>query len=159
GLAVIGKLAPYTLSYTTLLMAEIALLVFVFDARVSGNPLFMLLIGFFYVIAAQSIGILLFTFTKTVITAYTLIGILVSIALTFSGLAVPELSMPLPAQIISNIEPLTHALYAMFDVFLREVPATAIFGVCALLMVYPLITWLLVRRRLLKRYQFEEEQG
>ena len=159
GLAVIGKLAPYTLSYTTLLMAEIALLVFVFDARVSGNPLFMLLIGFFYVIAAQSIGILLFTFTKTVITAYTLIGILVSIALTFSGLAVPELSMPLPAQIIANIEPLTHALYAMFDVFLREVPATAIFGVCALLIVYPLITWLLVRRRLLKRYQLEEEQG
>lgn len=80
-------------------MAEIALLVFVFDAVVSGNPLFMLLIGFFYVIAAQSIGILLFTFTKTVITAYTLIGILVSIALTFSGLAVPELSMPLPRRL------------------------------------------------------------
>ncbi|WP_297198715.1 ABC transporter permease [uncultured Pluralibacter sp.] len=159
GLAVLGKLAPYTLSYTTLLMAEIALLVFVFDARVSGNPLFMVLIAFFYVMAAQSIGILLFTFTKSVITAYTLIGILVSIAMTFSGLAVPELSMPLPAQIISNIEPLTHALYAMFDVFLREVPASAIFGVCALLTVYPLITWLLVRRRLLKRYHLEEEQG
>lgn len=158
GLAVIGKLAPYTLSYTTLLMAEIALLVFVFDARVSGNPLFMLMIGFFYVIAAQSIGILLFTFTKTVITAYTLIAILVSIALTFSGLAVPELSMPLPAQIISNIEPLTHALYAMFDVFLRQVPASAIISVCALLAVYPLVTWLLVRRRLLKRYRLEEDQ-
>lgn len=159
GLAVIGKLAPYTLSYTTLLMAEIALLVFVFDARVSGNPLFMMLIAFFYVIAAQSIGILLFTFTKSVITAYTLIGILVSIAMTFSGLAVPELSMPLPAQIISNIEPLTHALYAMFDVFLRQVPASAILEVCALLMVYPFITWLLVRRRLLKRYHLEEEEG
>ncbi|MBW7982765.1 ABC transporter permease [Enterobacillus tribolii] len=159
GLAVIGKLAPYTLGYTTLLMAEIALLVFVFDARVSGNPLFMLMIGFFYVIAAQSIGIMLFTFTKTAITAYTLIGMLVSIALTYSGLAVPELSMPLPAQIISNIEPLTHALYAMFDVFLRQVPASAIFSVCALLMVYPLITWLLVRKRLLKRYRLEEEQG
>jgi ABC-2 type transport system permease protein len=151
GLALLGKLAPYTLCFTTLLMVEIAALVWFFDARVSGNPLFMLLIGFFYVMAAQSIGLLLFTFTSNSITAYSLIGIIVSIAMTFSGMAVPELSMPLPARIISNIEPLTHALYAMFDVFLRQVPASAILSVCALLSAYPLIAALLVRKRLLKR--------
>ena len=58
-LALLGKLAPYTLCFTTLLMVEIAALVGIFDARVSGNPLFMLLIGLFYVMAAQSIGLLL----------------------------------------------------------------------------------------------------
>ena len=42
-------------------MVEIAALVGIFDARVSGNPLFMLLIGLFYVMAAQSIGLLLYT--------------------------------------------------------------------------------------------------
>lgn len=147
-LALLGKLAPYTLCFTSLLMVEIAALVGIFDAHVSGNPLFMLLIGFFYVMAAQSIGLVLFTFTGSIITAYSLIGILVSIALTFSGMAVPELSMPLPARIIANIEPLTHALYAMFDVFLRQVPASAIFSVCALLAVYPLVTALLVSKRL-----------
>ncbi|QNK32094.1 ABC transporter permease [Serratia sp. JUb9] len=155
-LALLGKLAPYTISFTTLLMIEIAALVGIFDARVSGNPLFMLLIGFFYVAAAQSIGLLLFTFTGSAITAYSLIGILVSIAMTYSGMAVPELSMPLPARIISNIEPLTHALYAMFDVFLRQVPARAIFGVCALLLVYPLVTAFLVRNRLPKRLAKDE---
>ncbi|MBC3251555.1 MAG: ABC transporter permease [Pseudomonadota bacterium] len=158
-LALLGKLAPYTLCFTTLLMVEIAALVGIFDARVSGNPLFMLMIGFFYVMAAQSIGLLLYTFTGSAITAYTLIGMLVSIALTFSGMAVPELSMPLPARIISNIEPLTHALYAMFDVFLRQVPASAILSVCALLIVYPLVTALLVRNRLLKRLAKEETVG
>lgn len=116
----------------------------------------MPLIGFFYVMAAQSIGVLLFTFTSSAITAYSLIGIIVSIALTFSGMAVPELSMPLPARIISNIEPLTHALYAMFDVFLRQVPASAIFSVCAILLVYPLVISLLVRNRLLIRLQKQE---
>ncbi|AVJ16017.1 antibiotic ABC transporter permease [Serratia sp. MYb239] len=155
-LALLGKLAPYTISFTTLLMIEIAALVGIFDARVSGNPLFMLLIGFFYVAAAQSIGLLLFTFTGSAITAYSLIGILVSIAMTYSGMAVPELSMPLPVRIISNIEPLTHALYAMFDVFLRQVPARAIFGVCALLLVYPLVTAFLVRNRLPKRLAKDE---
>jgi ABC-2 type transport system permease protein len=137
-------------------MVEIALLVWFFDARVSGNPLFMLAVGFFYVIAAQSMGLLLFTFTSTTITAYTLMGIFVSIALTFSGMAVPELSMPLPAQIISNIEPLTHALYAMFDIFLRQVPVSAILSVCAILLIYPVVTAFLVRNRLLKRLQKQE---
>jgi ABC-2 type transport system permease protein len=154
--ALLGKLAPYTLCFTTLLMVEIAMLVGFFDARVSGNPLFMVLIGFFYVISAQSIGLLLFTFTSTTITAYTMMGIFVSIALTFSGMAVPELSMPWPARIISNIEPLTHALYAMFDIFLRQVPASAIFSVCAILLVYPLITGLLVHKRLYLRLKKQE---
>ncbi len=151
GLALIGKLAPYTISFTLLLMVEIAALVFFSGASVSGNPFFMLMIGFCYVMSAQSIGILLFTFTKSTLTAYTLIGMLVSIAMTFSGIAVPELAMPLPAQIISNIEPLTHALYAMFDVFLRDVPISAILSVCLLLLVYPTITLLLVRGRLIAR--------
>lgn len=154
--ALLGKLAPYTLCFTTLLMVEIAMLVGFFDARVSGNPLFMVLISFFYVIAAQSIGLLLFTFTSTTITAYTMMGIFVSIALTFAGIAVPELSMPLPARIISNIEPLTHALYGMFDIFLRQVPASAIFSVCAILLVYPLLTGLLVHKRLYLRLKKQE---
>lgn len=51
---------------------------------------------------------------------------------------------------------MTHALYAMFDVFLRQVPARAIFGVCALLLVYPLVTAFLVRNRLPKRLAKDE---
>src|SRR5476649_2053259 len=154
--ALLGKLAPYTLCFTTLLMVEIAMLVGFFDARVSGNPLFMVLISFFYVIAAQSIGLLLFTFTSTTITAYTLMGIFVSIALTFSGMAVPELSMPWPARIISNIEPLSYALAAMFDVFLREVSVRGILMVCCILLIYPLVTAFLVRKRLYLRMKQQE---
>lgn len=150
-LALLGKLAPYTLCFTILLMVEITTLVSIFDARVSGNPLFMLLIGLCYVTAAQSIGQLLFTFTSSTIIAYSLIGILASIALIFSSIAAPELSMPLPARIIANLQLLTHALYAMFDVFLRQVQASTIFSIYALLMVYPLVDALLVRNRLMKQ--------
>lgn len=155
-LALIGKMAPYTISYTILLMVQLAALVTYSGASINGNPLFMLAIGFFYIMAAQSIGLLLFTFTKDIITAYTLIGLLVGIAMTYSGIAVPELSMPLIAQIIANIEPLTHALYALFDVFLRGVPATSLISVCALLFVYPLVTAFLVRKRLPKRLRGED---
>lgn len=68
----------------------------------------------------------------------------------------PELSMPLPAQFIANMEPLTHALYAMFDLFIRKVPAKPVIGVCALLAVYPIVVGLLVFRRLPKRLRDQE---
>lgn len=155
-MSLLGKLAPYTLCYATLLMVELALLVWFSDARVVGNPVYMLIVGLFYVVAAQSIGMLLFTFTDSAITAYTLMGILVGIALTFSGLAVPVLSMPLPAQIISEIEPLTYALHAMFDIFLRNNAAQSVGLTCLILLIYPLITGALVRRRLIARLRKQE---
>lgn len=150
-LALMGKMAPYTISYTFLLMIEIALLVLFSGATVSGNPLYLLIIGFFYIIAAQSVGLLLFTFTKDIITAYSLIGLLVGMAMTYSGLTIPELSMPWIAQMIANIEPLTYALNAMFDVFLRGFSIDSLFYVCGHLLIYPIVTVFLIRRRLLKR--------
>ncbi|PHM29663.1 ABC transporter permease [Xenorhabdus budapestensis] len=149
--ALLGKLAPYTLIFTLLLMIEIAALVAFSDAKVAGNPIYMPVVGFFYVIAAQSIGLLLFTFTSSALTAYSLIGMLVSIAMSFSGMVVPELSMVWPARVISNLEPLTHALNAMFDIFLREVSLKIILHICMLLMIYPLVCALLIRNRLWKR--------
>lgn len=150
-LALMGKMAPYTISYTFLLMIEIALLVLFSGATVSGNPLYLLIIGFFYIMAAQSVGLLLFTFTKDIITAYSLIGLLVGMAMTYSGLTIPELSMPWIAQMIANIEPLTYALNAMFDVFLRGFSINSLFYVCGHLLIYPIVTVFLIRRRLLKR--------
>ncbi|MBD2783136.1 ABC transporter permease [Xenorhabdus sp. DI] len=154
--ALLGKLAPYTLIFTLLLMVEITALVIFSDAKVAGNPLYMPIVGFFYVIAAQSIGLLLFTFTSSAITAYTMIGMLVSIALAFSGMIVPELSMIWPARVISTLEPLTYALNALFDIFLREVSLQIILHVCLILMIYPAVCSLLIRNRLWQRLNQSE---
>lgn len=156
GWSLLGKLTPYTLIFTTILMGEMALLVWISGARVVGNPFYMFLIAWFYIIAAQSLGLFIFTFTSSAISAYTLMAVMVSLALTFSGLAMPELSMPLSAKIIADLEPLTHALYAMFDLFLRQVPGRPIASVCALLAVYPLVIGLLVCKRLPKRLKRQE---
>lgn len=157
--SILGKLAPYTLWYTTLLLFEIALLVFFSDAKVNSLPIYMLVVGFFYVIAAQSIGILLFTYTKSTLTAYSLIGILVGLALTYSGIAVPEISMPLIAKVIAQIEPLTYALNTLFDIFLRNISLISVLKTCGILTIYPLFITLLVRKRLVKRLQQKEVVG
>ena len=152
---ILGKLAPYTLWYTMLLIFEIALLVLYSQARVSGNPFSMLIVGFFYVIAAQSLGILLFTFTRSIIDAYSFIGLLVGLALTYSGVVVPELSMPWIARFISSIEPLTYALNKLFDLFLRHASLLSVVKTCLILSSYPIIITFLVRKRLVKRLILE----
>jgi ABC-2 type transport system permease protein len=148
---VLGKLAPYTIWFTMLLIFEIAMLVLFSNARVSGSPFAMMIVVFFYVIAAQSIGILLYTFTKTPIDAYTYIGILVGLALTYSGVVVPELSMPWIARFISSLEPLTYALNKLFDLFLRHSSYLSVLKTCVILMIYPIIITVLVRKRLVRR--------
>lgn len=153
---VLGKLAPYTLWYTMLLIFEIALLVFFSEARVSGNPFSMLLVAFFYVIAAQSLGILLFSYTRSTVDAYSYIGLLVGLALTYSGVVVPELSMPEIARVISSIEPLTYALNTLFDLFIRHTDILSVIKTCLILTIYPIIITLLVRKRLVKRLNKEE---
>lgn len=112
--------------------------------------------GFFYVIAAQSVGMLLFVFTKSIFTAYSLIGMLVSLALAFSGFAMPIMAMAWPAQIVANIQPLTHALNVMFDIFLREVSLLRVMQVCLILLIYPAICAFLIRNRLLTRLRMQE---
>lgn len=153
---ILGKLLPYTLWYTSLLLFEITMLVLASSAKVNSQPIFMPIVIFFYVIAAQSIGILLFTFTRTVINAYSLIGILVGLALTYSGITIPEISMPLIAQFIAQIEPLTYALNTLFDIFLRHISFISIVKTCLILILYPLLTILLTRTRFLKRLNQQE---
>ncbi|OCG20774.1 antibiotic ABC transporter permease [Gilliamella sp. App2-1] len=148
---VLGKLAPYTIWFTMLLIFEIAMLVLFSNARVSGSPFAMMTVVFFYVIAAQSIGILLYTFTKTPIDAYTYIGVLVGLALTYSGVVVPELSMPWIARFISSLEPLTYALNKLFDLFLRHSSYFSVLKTCSILMIYPVIITVLVKKRLVRR--------
>lgn len=107
GVRLVGKLAPYTLLFTALLMLEIFLLVAFSGARINGSPLAMLMITLFYVIAAQSVGLVLFVFTANRFTAYSLVGMLIGVAQTYSGVLIPELAMPTLARVIAEAEPLT----------------------------------------------------
>ncbi|HDL7947119.1 TPA: ABC transporter permease, partial [Yersinia enterocolitica] len=133
---------------TLLLVLELAILITLSDAKINGNPLYILCVGFCYILAAQSLGLILYTFTPSTNMAFTLIGLLVSIALSFSGLAMPEFSLSSPGKLVSELEPLTHALKTMFDIFLRHVSATAIMKSCGILLIYPIVTFILIRRRL-----------
>lgn len=151
GVRLVGKLAPYTLLFTALLMLEIFLLVAFSGARINGSPLAMLMITLFYVIAAQSVGLMLFVFTANRFTAYSLVGMLIGVAQTYSGVLIPELAMPTLARVIAEAEPLTHTLHGLFDQFLRQAPPSSALYTCAKLALYPLIAYMIAKMRLRSR--------
>lgn len=151
GARLLGKLAPYTLLFSTLLMVELFLLVELNGARINGNPWWMLAITVCYVAAAQSVGLMLFIFTANRFSAYSLIGLLIGVAQTYSGVLLPELAMPQVARFISEAEPLTHTLHGLFDQFLRKAPAESGLYTCCKLLLYPLIAYMIAKMRLRRR--------
>ncbi len=151
GARLLGKMAPYTLLFSTLLMVELFLLVEINGARINGNPWWMLAITVCYVAAAQSVGLMLFIFTANRFSAYSLVGLLIGVAQTYSGVLLPELAMPQIARIISEAEPLTHTLHGLFDQFLRQAPASPALYTCCKLLLYPLIAYMIAKMRLRRR--------
>lgn len=151
GARLLGKLAPYTLLFSALLMVELFLLVELNGARINGNPWWMLAITVCYVAAAQSVGLMLFIFTANRFSAYSLIGLLIGVAQTYSGVLLPELAMPPIARFISLAEPLTHTLHGLFDQFLRKAPAESGLYTCCKLLLYPLIAYMIAKMRLRRR--------
>ena len=154
GVRLIGKLAPYTLLFSTLLMIEIFLLVTFNGAVIKVSVFWMVAITAFYVMAAQALGLVLFIFTANRFSAYSLVGMLIGIAQTYSGVLIPALAMPLPAQLIGHIEPLTHALNGLFDQFLRDAPSVSGLNACLKLSLYPLVAYVIAKQRLRKRLDF-----
>lgn len=151
GVRLLGKLAPYTLLFSALLMLELFLLVTLNGARINGSPTWMLAITVCYVMAAQSVGLVLFIFTANRFSAYSLIGLLIGVAQTYSGVLLPELAMPEIARLISIAEPLTHTLHGLFDQFLRQAPAESGLYTCCRLLVYPLLAYMIAKLRLRRR--------
>lgn len=151
GVRLLGKLAPYTLLFSTLLMLELFLLVTLNGAKINGSPLWMLAITVCYVMAAQSVGLVLFIFTANRFSAYSLIGLLIGVAQTYSGVLLPDLAMPEIARLISIAEPLTHTLHGLFDQFLRQAPPESGLYACCRLLVYPLIAYMIAKLRLRRR--------
>lgn len=151
GARLLGKLAPYTLLFSALLMLELFLLVTLNGARINGSPTWMLAITVCYVMAAQSVGLVLFIFTANRFSAYSLIGLLIGVAQTYSGVLLPELAMPEIARLISIAEPLTHTLHGLFDQFLRQAPTESGLYTCCRLLVYPLLAYMIAKLRLRRR--------
>ena len=97
-------------------------------------------IALFAGLAAIGLGILIGTIAKTQEQSAPLGATLVVLLAAIGGVWVPVFVMPPFMQVISNISPMNWALYAFYDVILRNVPFKSIIGAILLLLLFALVT-------------------
>jgi ABC-2 type transport system permease protein len=85
----------------------------------AGNPLLIFGIEALLAIGAVNLGIFLSMFARTELQAVQFIPLVIAPQLILSGIVFPVSSEPQALQYISNVLPLTYAVYGMRDVMLK----------------------------------------
>ncbi len=123
--AVSAKLLPYTLGSTAMTVFMLALLVRFMNVPFNGNPWVFLAASALFVLAYQSMGLLLVAIAGNLRLANSLAGFYTGPALAFAGITYPYVGMPAAAKVWSNAIPLTHYLSVIIQQALRGAPPQA----------------------------------
>ncbi len=115
----LGKLFPYAVLAIVELVVILLAGRIVFDVRIAGSFLLLLLLSLPFVVAALSIGLLISTIAQTQGQAlqFTILTLLPSILL--SGYIAPRETLPGPLYLLSNIFPVTYFIQIMRGVVVR----------------------------------------
>lgn len=120
--AVIGKLIPYILLFFADLMFLNILLIKLMAIPLNGSLTTILISEFLLILAYQAMAILLLSITINLRLTLSLGSAYTMMALTFSGLTFPTMSMPLLAKLFSMVFPYTFWLKIFLSQSLRGEP-------------------------------------
>jgi ABC-2 type transport system permease protein len=118
---IIGKATPFILVGYSQVLIVIVLAVFFFHIPLLGNPITLLIATLPFILANLSVGITISTLAKTQLEAMQ-IGVFFFLpSLLLSGFAFPFKGMPLWAQWIGNVLPLTHFINIVRGIMLKGI--------------------------------------
>ncbi len=147
--ALIGKLLPVTFAMVLVAMAMFAILFQIVDVPLNGSLAVLLLGTLLFILAYQSIGVMILAVTANLRLALSLGGGYSVLAFTFSGLTFPLMAMWLPMQWLSHAFPFTFYTNLFIDQLLRGAPVVCSLpdlGALALFAVVPLVALPRLRR-------------
>nr|WP_321511689.1 ABC transporter permease [uncultured Celeribacter sp.] len=148
--AIIGKLAPYTLSAVLILLLGDAMLYGVFGASFHGNVLLYITAGILFVITCQFLGALIALIGRDVTNALGMSALIVAPAFGYAGVSFPRFGMTTFAQLWSGIIPLTPYLEIRTDQALRGTPVEftlpGLVWLTAQCLVYGILLWVMLRK-------------
>jgi ABC-2 type transport system permease protein len=127
GIALVGKMLPYTLLFFVDMMILNLILLRNLGTPVNGS-LFMILVSeVLLIVAYQLLAILFLKFTANLRLSLSLGSAYTMMALTFSGLTFPYIAMPLIAKVFSMVFPYTFWLKIFMGQTLRGEPISEVF--------------------------------
>lgn len=114
--ALLGKLLPYTAIFIIMGFISNLILFGFLHFPVHSGLLWMLVATVFYVVACQSVGVLIFGILPVLRDAVSVVMIYGMFGFTFSGFTFPVEQMPYSARIFSELYPIRH----YFNVFVNQ---------------------------------------
>lgn len=146
-----GKLLPYTVLGTLVLLLGDVLLFTFFGADFRGNVLVFFLNGLLFILACQMLGALIAMFATSATGALGMMAVIVAPAFGFAGVSFPRFGMSGFAQAWGSIIPLTPYLELRTDQTLRGAPlqysAPTMLWLFALLIVFTTLLWIMLHLR------------
>lgn len=148
--AIIGKLLPYTVLGTLVLLLGDMLLFSVFGADFRGNVAVFFLNGLMFILACQMLGAFIAMIARDTTGALGMMAVVVAPAFGFAGISFPRFGMSDFAQAWGSVIPLTPYLQLRTDQTLRGAPLEYSLPTMAwlfgLLVVFTALLWILLRR-------------
>ena len=133
-LALLGKLAPYTIAFVLLAFTTLAVLFRVGRVPNNSTPWVLASATVLYVLAYQSMGVFLIAVTANLRLANSVAGFYSGPAFAFAGITFPLIGIPPAVKVWSYSLPLTHYVHLYFEQAYRGCPAqTSASGLLVLL--------------------------
>lgn len=120
--ALIGKMLPYTLTMFTLSLFMNVIMHRWVGVPMAGNRMMMAVVGFLFILAYQSIGILFVSLFSNMRLALSIGGGYSVLAFSFSGMTYPLVAMDAWVQAATNVFPFTFYTRVFIDQVMRGAP-------------------------------------
>lgn len=146
---IIGKATPFIIVGYLQLVIVILISVLFFRIPMKGDPFFLILFTLPFILANLSVGITISTFAKSQLEASQISIFFFLPSMLLSGFAFPFKGMPMWAQWIGNVLPMTHFINIVRGIMLKGIGLVEIW-----VDLWPIIVFMLVMLLIaVKRYQ------
>ncbi len=116
---ILGKMIPYWIIGVVVFAISLAVTVVMYDLPPSGSPILLFGVVILYIVAVSGIGLLISNYSSTLQQAMFMIFFFIIIMLLISGMFTPIESMPVWAQAIAWLNPLTYIVKIVITVYLK----------------------------------------
>ncbi|MGL4993429.1 MAG: ABC transporter permease [Bacteroidales bacterium] len=141
-----GKLAPYTIIHLVIFGFMSMLLYRVEGVPLNGSPAMLIIGCILFVLAYQSVGVLIITILSNLRLALSLGGGYSVLAFTFSGLTFPFMAMDPMMRYFGKIFPFTYYMELFVDQAIRGASASHSIGYLLSLIIFLLLPYLALAR-------------
>ena len=118
---IIGKATPFIVVGYLQVIIVVLIAMYLFGVPLVGNPVLLLIVTFPFIIANLFVGIMISTFAKTQLEASQLSIFFFLPSMLLSGFAFPFKGMPMWAQAIGEVLPLTHFINIVRGIMLKGI--------------------------------------